>query len=254
MAHRSERYPALKLARKAAAFVNKGLSLIGLEIIRTSANRMEMFAALARVRQHEFPIKSVIDIGAAEGKWSAKAMAIFPDCRFLAIEPLEEQKAALDALKKRKQNFDYALCAAGEIDQSTAYLNVTADLDGSTIAGADGQARRIPVRTIDGLIAEKNLPGPYLIKFDTHGYEIPILNGAAKTLKNTEVIVMEAYNFQITPHALRFHEMCSRLEEIGFRCFDIADPIVRKYDKAFWQMDLFFSQKNNKIFTKNGYQ
>ena len=59
----------------------------------------------------------------------------------------------------------------------------------------------------------------------------------------------------IVPHvgrcfenALRFHEMCAKMENLGFRCYDIADPMLRDYDKSFWQVDLFFCRNNEKIF------
>jgi hypothetical protein len=71
------------------------------------------------------------------------------------------------------------------------------------------------------------------LKFDTHGYELPILKGARQTLNKTSLIIMEAYNFKISDHALRFHEMCAYMECLGFRCFDIADPMLRDYDKSF---------------------
>lgn len=239
--------------KKTATLVNRALSLLGLEIIRTRG-RMEMFAALKRVRQHGFPVKSIIDIGASDGKWSVKAMSIFPDCRFLAVEPLKEHESALRALKQRVSGFDYALCVAGEDDRATAALSVTADLDGSTVGGTEGHTREVPVRSLDGLVAERGLPGPYLIKFDTHGYEVPILKGAVKTIRNTEVIIMEVYNFQFVPHTLRFHEMCTHLETNGFRCFDMANPALRKSDNAFWQMDLFFTKNTNRIFKQSGYR
>jgi len=44
--------------------------------------------------------------------------------------------------------------------------------------------------------------GPYLIKLDTHGVEIPILNGSAQTLKDTNVLVVEVYNFDFGPPAV----------------------------------------------------
>jgi hypothetical protein len=128
-------------------------------------------------------------------------------------------------------------------------LSIADDLDGSTIRGRGGvDVRQVPVKTIDTIVSERNLTGTFLLKFDTHGYELPILKGARQALNKTSIIIMEAYNFQISDNALRFHEMCAHMESLGFRCYDIADPMLRDYDKSFWQMDLFFCRNDEKIF------
>ena len=117
------------------------------------------------------------------------------------------------------------------------------------MGGSGGESRQVPVRTIDSLVSERDLQGPYLLKFDTHGYGIPILAGARNTLEETNVVIMEVYNFKITEHALRFHEMCFHMEGLGFRCFDLADPMLRLHDRSLWQMDLFFCREGSAIFS-----
>jgi hypothetical protein len=134
-------------------------------------------------------------------------------------------------------------------------LNVTADLDGSTVDGRNpGMERICRVRTIGSLLAEKNLPGPYLLKFDTHGYEIPILAGCRGVLENTAAIIMETYNFQLTPDSLRFHEMCAHLEGLGFRPADIAEPMLRAHDRAFWQVVMLFLRADADMFQYEHYR
>ena len=52
--------------------------------------------------------------------------------------------------------------------------------------------------------AQYSLPGPHLIKLDTHGYEVPILCGATETLRNTNLLVIETYNFRLIEAACFF--------------------------------------------------
>ncbi len=103
-------------------------------------------------------------------------------------------------------------------------------------------SRKVPATTLDHEVS-RNLPGPFLMKFATHGFELPILAGAMETLKTTSLIVMEVYNSQLNENALRFHEMCAHLETPGFCCADIAAPLSRKRDGLLWQID-FFLRKN----------
>jgi FkbM family methyltransferase len=182
-------------------------------------------------------------------------MKHLPNASFLAVEPLEEHCHTLEELKNEHCNFDFALCVAGSDDNVEVVLNVTEDLDGSTVDGQNIGAPRISKsRTIDSLVAEKHLPRPYLLKFDTHGYEVPILEGSVKALDNTNAILMETYNVKLTEKCLNFYEMCHHMEKLGFRCADIADPILRKYDKLFWQIDLLFLRADSSIFDYQHYQ
>ena len=181
-------------------------------------------------------------------------MRTFPRASFLAIEPLHERRDALETLKQRHDSFDYVLCVAGDKDGERATLEVTDDLDGSTVDGTGGRPRSVPVKTVDSIVLDRALEGPFLLKLDTHGYEIPILTGAERTLARTNVVVMEVYNFKITEHALRFHEMCSHMERLGFRCVDIADPMLRLHDNAFWQMDILFARSESGIFSYSEYR
>lgn len=233
--------------------INVLLQPLDVQFVRRTKNsensELSMPSMVQRLAQRHVPIQSVLDIGASDGKWSIGCMKHFPNARYLAIEPLEERKPALEENKCGFANFDYALCVAGGVDGEEVTFNVTEDLDGSTVQGQNpGVSRTCRVRTVDSLVAEKNLSGPYLLKFDTHGYEIPILSGSTEVLKNSTAIIMETYNFQITPTSLRFHEMCAHLENLGFRSADIAGPMLRSYDKAFWQIDFLFLRTDSEVF------
>jgi FkbM family methyltransferase len=158
------------------------------------------------------------------------------------IEALKEHIAQLERLKSADGGLDYAICACGAGPGEITF-NVADDLDGSGVShDASSGGRRVPVSSIDMLVKERSLPPPYLIKLDTHGYEVPIFTGAAETLKNTSVLIIEAYNFQLCPGCLRFHELCAHLDTLGFRCCDLTDPLYRLHDGLFWQADLFFAR------------
>lgn len=223
-------------------------------MVSKDSNTFDMSSAVQRIPTHNISVNSIIDIGASNGKWSMDTLKVFPVASYLAIEPLSEREEALEKLKIKHDNFDFALCVAGDADGQHVMLNVADDLDGSSVDATGKNIRKVPVRTIDSIISEKNMKEPFLLKFDTHGYEIAILNGAKDTLDKTNIIIMEVYNYKIEDHALRFHEMCSHMEKLGFRCYDIAGPMLRLYDKSFWQMDLLFCRKDSEIFVYNQYK
>jgi FkbM family methyltransferase len=239
--------------------INRMLWPLGAKVVRRDyegeAPLYAMSSMLRRLAARGYPVRSIVDIGASDGKWSLMCMQYFPDAMYLAVEPLAERENALQLKKRELPNFDYALCVAGAADGQEVALHVTSDLDGSTVnAASSASVRTCVTRTIDSLVRERNLPGPYLLKFDTHGYEVPILSGATNTLAETAGVILECYNFEIAPTAVRFPGMCSHMEHLGFRVADVADPMLRSRDNVFWQMDMLFLKADEDVFRYSSYE
>ncbi|MDP3069239.1 MAG: FkbM family methyltransferase [Opitutaceae bacterium] len=224
---------------------------LGLHLARRD-RAFEMDGLLARAAAHGPGIATWIDVGASDGSWSRRARRHYPAARFALFEPLAERQAALATLRA-KFGFEIVAAAAGAAPGHVSFA-IDPGLDGSWVAapGTTG-TRTVPVETIDRVVQERKLPGPFGVKLDTHGFELPVLAGAARTLESAALLVIEAYNFQLTPGSLRFHELCAWLEARGFRCLDLADPMRRPRDGALWQMDLAFARADHPVFAASGY-
>ncbi|MEO7317561.1 MAG: FkbM family methyltransferase [Chthoniobacteraceae bacterium] len=223
----------------------RGMELRGRVRIESDCS---MEAGLRRAGAQLPRIGTVIDVGAAAGKWTRLARPHFPDARFFLIEPLRERVPELAAL-----GIDFVSALAGA-KPGEAMIDVTDDLDGSGVTDVAGSAcRSVAVTTIDREVSERKLPGPYFIKLDTHGYEVPILEGARATLAQTALLMVEAYNFQLTTGCLRFPQLCVRMEELGFLPCDVIEPARRPVDLALWQMDIVFARANAPIFARKTY-
>lgn len=231
--------------------INKALAPFGVHLARRD-RVFDMEGLLARARERGCSPATIIDIGASDGIWSLRAHRHFPAAKFILFEPLVERHAALARLKIT-HGFDFVPVVAGAQAGQVAF-NVDAALDGSSVAApSEAGTRLVPVATVDATVSTRHLTGAYCMKLDTHGYEIPVLEGATTTLAQSQLLIIEAYNFQLTPSCLRFHELCAWLEARGFRCCDIADPMRRPSDGAFWQMDLAFAPTKNPLFSANRY-
>ena len=230
--------------------LNHLFGLRGMELrsrVRIEADS-SMGAGLRRAGARLPKIGTVIDVGAAAGKWTKLARPHFPDARFFLIEPLRERVPELEAL-----GVDFVSAVAGaQVGETT--FSVTDDLDGSGVADAPGSASRtVSVTTIDREVSERKLPGPFFIKLDTHGYEVPILEGARTTLAQTALLMIEAYNFQLTSGCLRFPQLCARMDELGFLPCDLIEPARRPGDLALWQMDIVFARADAPVFSRKAY-
>lgn len=232
------------------------LRLFGVEIRRLSGSGnltpSTMNGGLARARERKHRPATVIDVGAAEGKWSLQAMEFWPEAEYLLVEPLEERRKQLERLAGTHRNVHIVNAAAGAEAGEVDFF-VTDDLDGSGIAdnGTGAVAHKVAVVSVDEVIRHLQLKPPYLLKLDTHGYEAPILRGAADTLRHSELLIIECYGFHVAPGCLLFWELCQRLDTAGFRVIDIVDVIRRRGDLGFWQCDAFFIPRGHECFSRN---
>ena len=239
------------LKSRARHAANRLLHPLGLHLAR-SDRAFEMDGLLARAAARGVAVETWIDIGASDGIWSRRAQRYFPRANFLLFEPLVEHQHALAALQ-RTHGFAHVAAAAGAAPGEIAFA-IDPQLDGSGVAapGTSG-TRTVPVETIDRATTARGLHRPFGLKLDTHGHEVPVLEGAAHVLAQTNLLVIEAYNFSLVPGCLRFHELCAWLETRGFRCCDLADPMRRPTDGALWQMDLAFAPVTSPLFASNRY-
>lgn len=231
------------------------LSLLGTIALKLGITRdkTSLRAALKRCKGRGLHIETIIDVGASDGRWSLVARDFFPLAFCLLIEAQEGHSRSLKVLKEQKSRFDYVIAAAGNRN-GTIYFNADDLFDGLASTTPIGcNCISVPMVTVDEEVSSRGLRPPFLLKLDTHGFEIPILEGAIKTLKSASLVVIETYNFKLTSESLEFFEMCSFMKNIGFSCIDLVEPMHRPSDQALWQMDLVFIPSDNAVFSSNTY-
>ena len=209
---------------------------------------------VAMSRRRDVVVETVVDVGASDGRWSSQMMRHFPKATYFLVEAqATAHREALEQFKAEHANVEFALCAAGNAD-GEIFFDASDPLGGA--AGATPFSAHnvvVPMRTVDTLVRERGLRGPFLLKLDTHGFEAPILNGARETLAQCSMLVIEVYNFTLRPGCLRFYELCSLLETRGFRCADLFDVMVRPGDHTLWQMDMVFLPSTHPVFRQDSY-
>lgn len=231
--------------------INRFLNRFGLQISRYGDVSLQ--AAFERLAQRPVAVNTIIDIGASDGRWTEKIRRYYPEAFYMLVDANATHQAALERFKQRHPRSDYLIAAAGHEDGVCHFSFADDPLGGAVAAGAWQGTVEVPMTRIDTLVSERDLLPPYLIKLDTHGFEVPIIEGAGDTLLQTNMIVMETYNFQILPHSLKFYEMCSYMEARGFRPIDLIEPMHRPRDSAWWQVDLLFIRSAREEFQVNAF-
>jgi FkbM family methyltransferase len=234
--------------------IKKAFNKLGYSLERFDETRsLTMNAAIARCVQRGVKVNTIVDVGASDGRWTRDCMRYLPDANYLLIEAQDPHRENLEKLRREKTQVDFVLAAAGNkegkiyFDNSALFGGLASDnpLKGGSI--------EVPVVTIDNELKKRKLAGPYAIKLDTHGYEVPILEGAAETLKNASLVIIEVYNYQLTPTSLRYFEMCQYMKNLGFLSVELVDFVLRDRDSSFWQMDAFFIPEKSAGFSHNSF-
>lgn len=233
-------------------FVKRAAKRAGYGIVR-SGEMSTMEAALDRLAANH-RVATIIDVGASDGRWSRVAMGSFPSASYLVIEAQAEQHGdALTAWSRRDPRVHVVLAVAG--DASGQIHFDTSDPFGgaaSRVAFEAGDAT-LRMTTVDAEASRQSLAGPFLIKLDTHGFEREILSGAETILRETQALIIEAYNFTLRPGSMRFPELCMHMESLGFLPVDVVNSMRRPIDGVLWQFDLVFARADSKAFAMTRY-
>lgn len=234
------------------AMVESVKDVVELNGERLSKSALSHRSALQRVKNRNVDVATVIDLGAARGDWSKMARTVWSSAACHLIEANHHWERELHQLAVDPA-YSYVIAAAGPEKGEGRFLFSESDpFGGAGTTDADAQAVRVPQVTVDSEVSERGLKPPFLLKFDTHGFEREILKGAAETLKKASLIVIEAYNFG--PREKRFAAMLDLMEDLGFRCIDIGEPLFRQHDRSFWQMDFFLIPVDRQEFQYESYK
>lgn len=240
-----------KVRSKAA--VNALAGLFGARVVGAQWGPRGFSASLQRARSKGFSPATVIDVGAASGQWTRECRKVFPTARYLLVDPLEENRSALDELA---QSDPQVAAWHGALGAEPGHLELWAHGDQSSFLRSSdfpGKPRQVEVRTLDSLIETFQLPSPVLFKADVQGYEIEVLKGAARCLQMCEMLLLEVSFQRLYTDSPLAHEVISFVGARGFRVYDICSFVQRPADNELAQCDLLFARDDSPLFSHEGW-
>jgi FkbM family methyltransferase len=197
---------------------------------------------LKQLKAYGYSPDVIYDIGASNGMWSYNINRIFPQAQYELFEPLSETLAAYrETIEKQLAtypNFRLHKIGLGDTNDAQEMAVFTGGF-GSTFldigrikkrAGSskgekwlDGIAS-FRVHRLDDFVAEQKLPTPKIVKMDTQGYELAIVNGGRETVKKADILILETWLYRgygaATP---LLHELMAAVGELGFVLTDFGD-------------------------------
>ena len=229
------------MLRKLKSLVLKALNACGWQIVRHQDNTYEIRPVLKLGAHHTNDIRyilsdrvgTVLDIGANVGQTALSYLTEFPKAAIFSFEPDPEsyQKlAAAIAPHSKARAYNVAL---GRETGSAKLFRFKFDQTNSLLPKARGAEQyvadaeyladigqvSVEVSTLDAFCGEHNIEKIDLLKIDTQGYELEVLNGALGLLRSAAIslIYIEVCFVRYYEGQPLFPELYQFLYNFGYR-------------------------------------
>lgn len=237
-----------RVGRLVLPLINRVAAIASLKVVTVGTPNRDFTAFFEHLRKLGIQFRTVIDVGVAFG--TPAVYASNPGAKFFLVEPVPSCRPELDKLAQRLGGVAFSV-AAGAADGSMDFF-VHPDVSGSSakrqLEGPffDGQQIQVPVRRLDSLIP---LPivRPCLLKIDTQGAELEVLEGSTGILDEVDVVIIEVSFHQFREGAPEFHAVVGRMSELGFRAYETLEGHLRTVDNALAQVDIAFVRETSSL-------
>lgn len=206
---------------------------LGYEITGRGRDQQAVITALIR----DLRVATLLDIGANQGQYAEHARANGFLGRMISFEPGSEAFRRLESAARRDPQWEARRVALGaERSELTLHISansvsssfleigsrhVEAAPSSATVGGETVRVERLDVECAD-------VSGPLMMKIDTQGYELPVLEGAEGILDRVQLIQAELSLVELYPGQASYLEVLTFLEDRDFTpCFllpGFSDP------------------------------
>jgi FkbM family methyltransferase len=205
-------------------------------------------------------IGNILDVGAYDGETALFFHHFFPSCKIHAYEPNPEAAKLLqanvngienvrfhpEALSDRSGTLPFYV-THNKVSSSLSKVNTDSPAAGGQLADQLRIERviDIPLLTLD----ECGFDNIFILKLDTQGNEVRVLNGAKNALRNTQIVISEMSVHQLYENGCMYHETDALLRENGFVAIDFIVP-SRKNGVQMMEFDAIYV--NSSLSLRNG--
>ncbi len=219
----------------------------------------QVYQVMRRLRGQKYRPDFVVDVGASHGIWSFTVSQLFPEARFILIDPLiskYEQSARNYYIRNIPKTELLEIAISNQAAQLS--FQVSPDLYGSSLLTTadfrNYETITVAVKTLDQVATDQEISGRGILKLDVQCAEHIVLEGAKEFIAQVDLVVAELSFIRYDQDALVFNEMLNLLEQLGFRYYDETgewrspvDGTLLQKEVVFIRQDLLVPETSRKI-------
>jgi len=239
------------IVHKVLPVLNRAIRFSRLKIVPANTPTRSFAEFVSHLARQAIEFRTIIDVGVGKGSPGLH----YPGPKLFLIEPDPRNHDDLNRIAKRLSAEAFPV-AAGSAN-GEAEFNAQPTSTGSSflpqVEGSllDGYKITVPVRRLDELINE--FPRPALMKVDTQGFELEVIEGARGILDRIDVVILET---SFHPFRIGAPEACqvfAKMAELGFVPYEILEGHYRQVDNAMAQVDVVFIPADSVLRRHKGY-
>lgn len=223
---------------------NRLLAAVGLRLDR----RGESGWSPAHLRRFDLAPSTLIDVGVGTG--TPALYEAFPDAALVLVEPLAEFEPALRAIVAGRRG-RYFLTAVGSaegrrrirVEPGNRLKSSLLERTPLTRTGDALEEREIPVTTLDRLHAEHGFDAPIGLKIDTEGFELEVIEGAARLLERAQFVIAEVSVAARFEGGYSFADLVGALDRRGFAVVDLLEVSRSRRSPGARYVDVLFVRR-----------
>lgn len=215
-----------------------------------------MYWSISNMKKNGFRPSTIIDIGAYHGEWTMAVKKIFPESSFLMLEANPEKTSILNKVCSSFSRIDFEIALLSSTSGKTTTFNIleTASSALEELNETEGRKIELPTFTLNEILQKRNINKVDFIKLDVQGYELEILKGAEKYLKECEAILCEVSLIALHKNCPLLIDVVDYMDKFNFCAYDICSVSARRpFDRALWQTDIIFIKKDSKLIASRRY-
>lgn len=235
--------------------VQKGLVALRHPVYRNALRQKVLAATEHEPVVHGLgEVRTVLDVGANVGQFALVARKLFPAARILSFEPFPASAERLAAVFAGDDHFELVPLAIADQSGRHTFHIAAAEDSSSLLPIGDRQVEEfahtkgvgtieVEVARLDDVLAGRaELEGPVLLKLDTQGTELAVLQGAERVLGRVDHVILEASFVELYVGQAQATELVSHLLDRGFHLKAVYDVKTSIHTGEPIQADLVFSR------------
>lgn len=180
-----------------------------------------------------FDPQTIFDVGVGFG--TPELYRHFSEKKIVLVEPLPIYQDVVKQICQQYNADNYQVAASnedGELDiiveqEFPERSSVMARSEHTRVSATDSRVT-VPMMKLDTVVQEHEYREPYLLKIDTEGFELSVLQGATEMLKKTEMVVLETSIGPRFENGYESFEIFKFMDDNNFLLFDILGGSINK--------------------------